>query len=168
MEAFRQRKWDLGESSLRSLIGSFENCSKASKKSPDPAYFVTNKISPPLVRWIVLNNFHRNAWKMFEKCLKSLFWINDGVWESCWADFHLNQLINLSLSSVNRASHRLIIEEETRCVLSFWKQRSFLCALLDSQSGSKRKVPKLPNCKVLCSQVPQPTVGWGNKALQSR
>ena len=31
MKAFRQRKWDLGESSLRSLIGSFENCSKTSK-----------------------------------------------------------------------------------------------------------------------------------------
>ena len=46
--AFRQRKWDLGEHSLRSLIGPFENCSKASKKSPVPFYFVTNEISSPL------------------------------------------------------------------------------------------------------------------------
>ena len=67
MEAFRQRKWDLGESSLKSLIGSFENCSKTSKKSPAPAYFVTNKISPPLVREILLKNFQPNALKMFEK-----------------------------------------------------------------------------------------------------
>ena len=63
MEAFRQRKWDLGESSLRSLIGSFENCSKASKKSPAPAYFVTNKISPPPVQEIVKNS---------AKCLKNI------------------------------------------------------------------------------------------------
>ena len=61
MEAFRQRKWDLVESSLRSLIGSFENCSKASKKSPVPAYFVTNKISPSLVREIVLTRIQPNA-----------------------------------------------------------------------------------------------------------
>ena len=46
MKALRQRKWDLGESSLGSLIASFENCSKASKKSPAHAYFVTNEIPP--------------------------------------------------------------------------------------------------------------------------
>ena len=48
--AFRQRKWDLGEHSLRSLIGPFENCSKASKKSPVPFYFVTNEFPAPCPR----------------------------------------------------------------------------------------------------------------------
>ena len=69
MEAFRQRKWDLVESSLRSLIGSFENCSKASKKSPVPAYFVTNKIPPSFVREIVLTRIQQ----MPEKSWTSLF-----------------------------------------------------------------------------------------------
>ena len=74
MKALRQRKWDLGESSLGSLIASFENCSKASKKSPAHAYFVTNEIPPPCPRnsWKVHISWESNQMSTFDNCL---FWI---------------------------------------------------------------------------------------------
>ena len=124
MKALRQRKWDLGESSLGSLIASFENCSKASKKSPAHAYFVTNEIppSPPCPRnsWKVHISWESNQMSTFDNCL---FWI---IWKPHWSDSQLNKLIILSLAVVNRAVHRLMI--------SRWKKKPDLFCSFDNRA----------------------------------